>query len=726
MSDTGNSTQGARNSTRTPLSRSTDSIGTRTFAGSVIAVLATGVAIGFAGIMLSERAVIAEREASFEATLAARAESLQDYLATLESQVETLSADPSTARALADFTGGFDAESGLVSDGGAASLDALSAHHDAHLAERFRKAGATWRGGAAIVPADAAARRLQERYIARNPHPLGSKHQLDASEDGRPYDLAHAAHHPQFRRVLEAFGFYDVFLIDANGRIVYSVYKETDFATSLKDGPFAESNLAKLARRALESKTPDAIACDFQSYLPSYGAPAGFIAAPILRDGAAIGAVAVQVPIDRIDRMCGIAAGLGETGEVALVGADGEYRSNLRLAGAPTVRTASAYSALAARAVAGEAGFVRANFEGREQIAAFRPFDFLGTTWSIVGAIDVDEVLAPMQALNWWIAGISIGSVTLVCIVAIPLARSTTRRARAVVVGLDHLARGELDHRLEVEGHDEFAAISMRFNDFASTMSRSLAEVRGGAEKLNSESALLSRSSESLASVASEQAASIEEMSAAVTELREQTARTAEESRGAQMTTTRGAEDAERAKTAVGGLEQSMGEIDRAAREIGQIVRVIDEIAFQTNLLALNAAVEAARAGEAGRGFAVVAQEVRALATRSGEAARKTTALVDSASSRVGRGVEFSHSVREALEKILVSSGEVARSVDAIAQAQAEHLSGITQLDQGIAEISRTTQEAAAQSQQVASSARESTQEVESLRANVARFRIAA
>jgi len=153
---------------------------------------------------------------------------------------------------------------------------------------------------------------------------------------------------------------------------------------------------------------------------------------------------------------------------------------------------------------------------------------------------------------------------------------------------------------------------------------------------------------------------------------------------------------------------------------------VIDEIAFQTNLLALNAAVEAARAGDAGRGFAVVAQEVRALATRSGEAARKTTDLVNSASERVQRGVGFSSDVRASLEQIIAGAADVARTVESIAQAQTEQLSGITQLDQGIAEISRTTQEAAGQSQQVAATARQSADEVEALKRGVSRFQLAA
>ncbi len=113
-----------------------------------------------------------------------------------------------------------------------------------------------------------------------------------------------------------------------------------------------------------------------------------------------------------------------------------------------------------------------------------------------------------------------------------------------------------------------------------------------------------------------------------------------------------------------------MGKIGCAAREIDQIVRVIDEIAFQINLLALTAAVETARDGDAGRGLAVVAQEVRVLATRPDEAARKKTELVGSASERAGHGVEFSKAVCSSLEQIIAGSAEATRAVETTVQAR--------------------------------------------------------
>ncbi len=730
---------------RTPLSRRTDSIGVRTFAVSVSAIIATSIAIGYAATRLARSALLEQQQTMFEATLASRATSIEQTLATMRGQVTTLAADPSTHAALTAFSAGFATAADDARKAGHDpdhALAHITEHHDRELAKRFRDGGLNWSGGGAIVPEGANARALQELYIASNPNAVGSKHKLDRAGLDTPYDRAHAEHHPRIRTMLETFGFYDVFLFNAQGDAVYTVFKETDFASSATHGCYAESNLSKLVRTALATDAgapnavgapvavgardaTDALACDFAPYTASYGAQAGFIAAPIVENGKPIGVVAVQVPIDRLDAMCGLAAGLGETGEVFLVGPGGSNRTNLRLVKSPTVGTLSPSAAFAAMAMKGESGFAHTVINDRESMAAYRPFDFLGQKWAILGTIDTAEVLAPVRALTWWIIGVSAAAVLALSALALPLARSIGRRARQTVIALAQFARGDLTARIKDDGTDEFGAIGVAVNQLGEQLSISISGVRQSATELAGETSTLASTSESLSGVASGQAASIEEMSAAVTQLREQTARTSEESLGARKRTEQGTQDAASAQKAVDGLEHSMGEIDRAAREIGQIVRVIDEIAFQTNLLALNAAVEAARAGDAGRGFAVVAQEVRALATRSGEAARKTTELVGSASERVGRGVEFSKTVRSSLEQIIAGSAEVARAVESIAQAQTEQLSGITLLDQGIAEISRTTQEAAGQSEQVAATARQSADEVATLKQTVERFSIA-
>ncbi len=713
-----------------PLSHWWHGLGPRTLIGSVVAVVAASVAIGYASTELGHTALVNSRRAALQSNIADRGASLEKYLVNMSGQVASLAAEPSTHAALAAFRTAFStaaADARALSPTADGARERLIAHHDRELAQRFRDGGLAWTGGAAIIPTDPNGLALQDRYIVSNSNPVGSKHELDFAEGGTPYDIAHAEHHPRLRAQLVRFGYYDIFLYDMQGNTVYTCFKETDFTSSVVAGCYADSSLSQMIRATLAAPpSDDATACDFLPYTASYGAPAGFIAAPIVENGVVVGAVAVQLPIDRIDAMCTIADGLGESGEVVVVGPEGKNRSNLRTTKGTTVGQPSAFAAQATAASTGESGFADVDVEGAQYMVAYKPFDFLGHTWGIVGAIATEEMLAPVRELRLWIGGIALACVVAITLIALPLSRSMSRRANQAVEGLAQLGAGNLTTRLTSTGTDEFAAISASFNMLAANMTTSLQGVRDGAERLNGEVKTLVHSSETLANVASDQAASIEEMSAGITQLRSQTARTAEESGTARKTTEQGARDANVAKAAVGGLEKSMEDIDHAAREIGQIIRVIDEIAFQTNLLALNAAVEAARAGEAGRGFAVVAAEVRALATRSGEAARKTTDLVSSATDRVARGVTLSHEVRTALEQILASSASVATAVESIAQAQSEQLAGITQLDSGVAEISRSTQEAAGQSQQVAAAARQSSEEVITLRANVGKFQLTA
>ena len=703
---------------RLPLTRRTDSIGIRTFAGSVAAVALTSALLGFAAISRSTDTVLEEKRLTFDAALASRGAAIEHMLVTMQGHVASIAREPSTRDALRAFESGF----AVASKELAADPQSLAAHHDRELASRFRDGGIQWTGGATLVPPDLNAQALQQSYIVTNAYPIGQKHTLDAASTTPTYDSAHAAHHPRLRALLEEFGYYDIFLFDDRGTAVYTVFKETDFATNAHAAPYANSNLMQLVRRTLDGQNAKASACDFAPYTPSYGAAAGFLAAPIRDDGKTIGVVAVQIPINKLDQVCNLADGLGNTGQITLIGPDQNTRTNARLETGPRAGSAFAFPEQATAAIQGNAGFATVTHANKSALVAYRPMEYLGEKWAIVGVIDAAEALAPVRALMWWIVGVSAAVVVCISVLAIPLARSIGRRARATVCALSQLAEGKLTTRINDRGMDEFGAIARAVNQLGERLSTSIDGVRASADELAKETQSLATTSETLSNVASGQAASIEEMSAAVTQLREQTARTRDESRDAERETAQGAKDAESARVAVESLEQSMGDIDRAAKEIGQIVRVIDEIAFQTNLLALNAAVEAARAGEAGRGFAVVAQEVRALATRSGEAARRTTELVTSASDRVGRGVEYSKDVRASLGKILRVSTSIARSVESIAQAQHEQLAGITQLDQGIAEISRTTQEAAGQSQQVAATARQSAGEVEGLRGVVGQF----
>ena len=172
-----------------------------------------------------------------------------------------------------------------------------------------------------------AAIALQSAYITRNKYPVGEKDkELNSRRLPTIYDSFHQAIHPYLQKAQQEFGLYDVFLVSLSGDVVYSVFKEIDFGTSLKTGPFKDSGLAQSYQQGL---TSDGVTfTDFSLYAPSYQAPAGFLSSPVYRKGKRIGVVIAQFPIDALNTIMTQRVGLGESGETYLIGDDGKMRSD--------------------------------------------------------------------------------------------------------------------------------------------------------------------------------------------------------------------------------------------------------------------------------------------------------------------------------------------------------------------------------------------------------------
>ncbi len=249
---------------------------------------------------------------------------------------------------------------------------------------------------------------LQYYYIRANRHPLGAKHQLDRSDDASRYSELHARIHPIIRNFLDKFGYYDIFLVDSEtGDIVYSVFKELDYSTSLIDGPYAHTNFGEAFRRANAASSKDAvILVDYAKYAPSYEAPASFIASPIYDDHKKIGVALFQMPIDRLNAIMGERAGLGKTGETYLVGPDKLMRSDAYLdpdhhsvvasfkyPEKGKVETISADAALGGRTGAE----VINDYNGNPVLSAYTPVKVGSLTWGLLAEIDVAEAFSPVD-----------------------------------------------------------------------------------------------------------------------------------------------------------------------------------------------------------------------------------------------------------------------------------------------------------------------------------------
>ncbi|NJM97663.1 MAG: HAMP domain-containing protein [Phormidesmis sp. RL_2_1] len=347
-----------------------------------------------------------------------------------------------------------------------------------------------------FLPTSIVSRYLQFKYIVENPNEVGEKQALDDAGDGTKYSAFHRQYHPIFKQAIKAFGYYDLFLIDNDGNIVYSVAKATDFATDLRIGPYARSNLAVAYRDAQKQNSGYVAMADFSFYDPSYGAPAAFMATPIYQDTDLIGVMAVQIPTDKINDVMTSGGnwqrdGLGNSGETFLVGADKRLRSESRalieqpeayfetlkarqmdagdLAQIERLETAvlnqPVDSPAITEAIAGQTGIVNAtNYLGQQVLSAYGPLDIRGVDWVIVSEIDRAEVFQPIAYFARRVLIVAAGLVFLITLASLWLARTFLKPVNRLSEGFSRLSKGHEDVFVEVLAEDELGELGKSFN----------------------------------------------------------------------------------------------------------------------------------------------------------------------------------------------------------------------------------------------------------------------
>lgn len=287
----------------------------------------------------------------------------------------------------------------------------------------------------------------------------------------------------------------------------------------------------------------------------------------------------------------------------------------------------------------------------------------------------------------------------------------------------DGLAAGDLTQRMTGTYRGRLGELKSSLNTALVHLGETVAMIQGRAGNVARAATEIDSGAGELAERTEQTAANLEETAATTEQLAASVKHSASRSREATELANEAMGVAQDGKDVVAQAVSAIERIETSSVRISEIVSVIDDIAFQTNLLALNAAVEAARAGDAGRGFAVVASEVRALAQRSGQAAKDIKGLIVSSNEQVGEGVRFVRSTGDALERIVAAAGKVSTTVVEISQAAAEQAHGIEEMSRAVAHMDETTQQNAALAEQSATSATDLMAEIGALRTLVSFFR---
>jgi methyl-accepting chemotaxis protein len=286
------------------------------------------------------------------------------------------------------------------------------------------------------------------------------------------------------------------------------------------------------------------------------------------------------------------------------------------------------------------------------------------------------------------------------------------------------LANGDLKSRIGEAFPDEYRRLREDFNAAAQQLAGVVGRILGAVDSIGGATGEISRAADDLSRRTEQQAASLEETAAALDQITATVQRSAAGARDAHGVIAVARQDAESSGRVVRDAVSAMGEIEASARQITQIIGVIDEIAFQTNLLALNAGVEAARAGEAGKGFAVVASEVRALAQRSADAAKEIKALISASTGHVAAGVDLVGRTGEALERIVGQVAQINRLVSEIAASAQEQAAGMVEVNAAVNHMDRMTQQNAGMVEESTAACRALADEASELTELMARFDI--